>query len=152
MRRRAADAVAGVRFEGVPGARPAPGVLEAVAEADRIVLAPSNPFVSLDPILAVDGLRDAVRARRADVVAVAPLIGGRAVKGPLLEMLASLGRRADVAGAAECVADVAGAYLIDPADQSLAADVEALGLRAIVAPALLADPGARAAAARAVLA
>ncbi len=152
VRRRAADPVAGVRFEGVPGARPGPGVLQAIADADRIVLAPSNPFVSLDPILAVDGLRDAVRVRRTDVVAVAPLIGGRAVKGPLLEMLASLGRRADVAGAAECVADVAGAYLLDPADAALTADVEALGLRAIAAPALLTDPGARAAVARAVLA
>ncbi|MEY4227254.1 MAG: 2-phospho-L-lactate transferase [Actinomycetota bacterium] len=152
VRRRAADPVAGVRFEGVPGARPGPGVLEAIADADRIVLAPSNPFVSLDPILAVDGLRDAVHVRRTDVVAVAPLIGGRAVKGPLLEMLASLGRRADVAGAAECVADVAGAYLLDPADAALTADVEALGLRAIAAPALLTDPGARAAVARAVLA
>lgn len=152
VRRRASDPVAGVRFEGAPGAVPGPGVLAAVAEADRIVLAPSNPFVSLDPILAVDGLRDAVRARRADVVAVAPLIGGRAVKGPLLEMLASLGHRTDVAGAAACVADVAGAYLLDPADAGLVADVEALGLRALVAPALLADPAARAAVAAAVLA
>ena len=152
VRRRAADAVAGVRFEGVPGARPGPGVLEAIADADRIVLAPSNPFVSLDPILAVDGLRDAVRTRRADVVAVAPLIGGRAVKGPLVEMLASLGHRPDVVGAAGCVADVAGAYLLDPADADRAGEVEALGLRVVVEPALLRDAELRAAVARAVLA
>lgn len=152
VRRRAADAVAGVRFAGVPGARPGPGVLAAIAEADRIVLAPSNPFVSLDPILAVDGLREAVRARRDDVVAVAPLIGGRAVKGPLVEMLASLGHRPDVVGAAGCVADVAGAYLLDPADAGHAGEVEALGLRVVTQPALLKDADARAGVARAVLA
>ena len=80
---RAADPVRAVRFEGVPGARPAPGVLEAIESADRIVLAPSNPFVSLDPILAVEGVREAVAARREHVVAITPMIGGAAVKGPL---------------------------------------------------------------------
>ena len=152
VRRRAADPVAGVRFAGAPGARPAPGVLEAIAAADRLVLAPSNPFVSLDPILAVDGLRDAVRARRDACVAVAPVIGGRAVKGPLVGMLESLGHRPDAVGVAAYLADLAGAYLLDPADQGLVGDVAALGLRALVVPALLAEPAARAAVAQAVLA
>ena len=80
-----------MRFEGVPGARPAPGVLDAIAGADAIVLAPSNPFVSLDPILAVDGVREAVAARRDDVVAITPMIGAQAVKGPLAGMLETLG-------------------------------------------------------------
>jgi len=152
VRRRAADPVAGVRFEGVPGARPGPGVLEAIAEADRIVLAPSNPFVSLDPILAVDGVRDAVRARRADVVAVAPVIGGRTVKGPLVGMLETLGHRPDAVGIAACLADLAAAYVVDPADAGLATDVEALGLRPLVVPALLKDATARAGVAQVVLA
>ena len=93
-----------------------------------------------------------MRARRDDVVAVAPLIGGRAVKGPLVEMLASLGHRPDVVGAAGCVADVAGAYLLDPADAGHAGEVEALGLRVVTQPALLKDADARAGVARAVLA
>ena len=78
---RAADPVRAVRFEGVPGARPAPGVLEAIEGAERIVLAPSNPFVSLDPILAVDGVRAAVEARRDDVVAITPMVGAAGREG-----------------------------------------------------------------------
>ena len=149
VRRRAADAVAGVRFEGVPGARPAPGVLEAIAAADRLVLAPSNPFVSLDPILAVDGVREAVAARRDDCIAVSPVIGGKAVKGPLVEMLASMGHRPDAAGVARYLGDLAGAFVLDPADAAL---VDEIDQRAIMVPALLKEPAARAALVEAVLA
>ena len=149
VRRRAADAVAGVRFEGVPGAQPAPGVLAAIADADRVVLAPSNPFVSLDPILAVDGVRAAVAARRDDCVAVSPVIGGKAVKGPLVEMLASMGHRPDAVGVARYLADLAGAYVLDPEDTALADEVEQ---RAIVVPTLMQEPDVRAGLAAAVLA
>ena len=149
VRRRAADAVAGVRFEGVPGARPAPGVLEAIADADRVVLAPSNPFVSLDPILAVDGVRAAVAARRDDCVAVSPVIGGKAVKGPLVEMLASMGHRPDAVGVARYLADLAGVYVLDPEDAALA---DELDQHAIVVPTLMQEPDVRAGLAAAVLA
>ena len=88
--RRAVDLVRTVRFDGLP-ARPAPGVLDAIRDADVIVLAPSNPFVSLDPILAVEGVRDALVARRERVVAISPIIAGKAVKGPLAGMLETLG-------------------------------------------------------------
>lgn len=107
-------------------------MLEAIADADRIVIAPSNPFVSVEPILAVDGVREAVRARRADVVAVTPLIGGRAVKGPLAEMLQSLGREQSAVGVAAHLADIAGAFVLDAEDASLAPRVAGLGVRAIV--------------------
>jgi len=152
VRRRATDPVAGVRFEGVPGARPAPGVVEAIASADRIVLAPSNPFVSLDPILAVDGVRDALVARRSDVVAVAPVIAGRAVKGPLVEMLTSLGHRPDAIGVAAYLAPMVGAYVLDAQDAALGADLDALAMRAIVVPTMMKDPAVRAGLAAAVLA
>ena len=88
--RRAVDAVRSVRFDGLPAA-PAPGVLDAIRGADVIVLAPSNPFVSLDPILAVEGVREAILARRDRVVAISPIIAGKAVKGPLAGMLETLG-------------------------------------------------------------
>lgn len=152
VRRRAADPVAGVRFAGVPGARPGPDVLAAIAEADRVVLAPSNPFVSLDPILAVDGVRDAVAARRANCVAVSPVIGGKAVKGPLVEMLASMGHRPDAIGVAAYLRELTGAFVLDERDAALAGEIEALGLRAVCVPTVMADPAVRAGLAAAVLA
>ena len=149
--RRAADPVSAVRFEGVPGARPAPGVLEAIASAERIVLAPSNPFVSLDPILAVDGVRAAVEARRDDVVAITPMIGANAVKGPLAAMLETLGHEVSAVGVAGVVAPLASGFVLDSADEGRAADVRALGLRVACVPTLMRDPAAAAALARAAL-
>lgn len=152
VRRRAADAVAGVRFEGVESARPAPGVLDAIAGADRVVLAPSNPFVSLDPILAVTGVHDAVAARRDDAIAVSPIIAGRAVKGPLVGMLESMGHRPDAIGVARHLRALVGAYALDAADAALADEAAALGLRPVCVPTLMRDAAARAALAAAVLA
>ena len=152
VHRRAADTVTGVRFEGVPDAQPAPGVLEAIASADRIVLAPSNPFVSLDPILAVDGVRAAVCARRADTVAVSPVIAGKAVKGPIVGMLESMGHRPDAIGVARYLAPLAGSYVLDAQDADLVADLAELQLAAICVPTLMADPAVRQGLAAAVLA
>jgi LPPG:FO 2-phospho-L-lactate transferase len=137
--RRAADAVSAVRFEGAPGARPAPGVLAAIARADAIVLAPSNPFVSLDPILAVEGVRDALVARRERVVAISPIIAGNAVKGPLAGMLETLGPAPGALGVAELLAPIAAAFVLDEADVALAPTVVELGLRAVVVPSLMRD-------------
>jgi LPPG:FO 2-phospho-L-lactate transferase len=150
--RRAADPVSAVRFEGVPGARPAPGVMDAIENAERIVLAPSNPFVSLDPILAVDGLRAAVEARREDVVAITPMIGGRAVKGPLAGMLGTLGHAVGALGVARLLAPLAAAFVLDSADESRAGDVRALGLRVACVPTLMHDAGSAASLARTALA
>ena len=90
--------VAAVRFDGADAARPAPGVLAAIAGADTVVVAPSNPIVSIGPVLAVPGVRDAVAARRDDVVAVSPLVGGRALKGPADRLLRELGHEDSVVG------------------------------------------------------
>jgi LPPG:FO 2-phospho-L-lactate transferase len=143
VRRRAADPVRGVRFDGAPGARPAPGVLDAIGAAEAIVLAPSNPFVSLAPILAVDGIRAAVAERRERVVAISPLIAGRAVKGPLAEMLATLGHEVSALGVARELATLAGAFVLDEADGELRPAIEALGLRVACAPTLMTDLAAR---------
>ena len=150
--RRAADAVAAVRFEGVPGARPAPGVLAAIASADAIVLAPSNPFVSLAPILAVDGLREAVAARREHVVAITPMIGSRAVKGPLAGMLETLGHDVSAVGVAALLAPLAAAFVLDRADEGRAGEIRALGVRTVCVPTLMRDTAGAAALARAALA
>ena len=115
--------VSAIRFDGA-GVAPAPGVLAAIAGADRVLLAPSNPFISLDPILAVAGVRDAVTARRDDVVAVSPIIAGRAVKGPLGELLDSLGHERSALGVARYLAPLAGTFVLDEADAALAPAID----------------------------
>jgi LPPG:FO 2-phospho-L-lactate transferase len=135
---RAVELVRSIRFEGLP-ARPAPGVLDAIHDADVLVLAPSNPFVSLEPILAVEGVRDALVARRERVVAISPIIAGSAVKGPLARMLETLGPAPGAVGVARLLAPLAASFVLDEADRSLASEVEALGLRPVVAPSLMRD-------------
>lgn len=144
-------AVSGVRFDGVGEARPAPGVVDAVARADRIVICPSNPIVSIGPVLAVPGVRAAVQAARSRVVAVSPIVDGAALKGPADRLLAELGHEVSVVGVARLYADVAATLVVDEADAALARDVEAAGVRCIVAPTIMRGPVEAAALARVVL-
>jgi LPPG:FO 2-phospho-L-lactate transferase len=121
VRRRHADRVDGVRFEGTEESRPAPGVIDAIAEADVVVIAPSNPFVSIRPILAVPGIEEALRARR--VAAVSPLVGGKALRGPLAEMMASLGHQPGAAGVRALYGDLVSVFVLDREDSALADEV-----------------------------
>jgi len=116
------------------------------------VVAPSNPIVSIGPVLAVPGIRDAIAARRDDVVAVSPIIAGGTVKGPADRLLVELGHEASVVGVARLYADVVGTLVIDDADAHLADDVEAEGVRCVVAPTLMHGPPESAALARVTLA
>ena len=111
-----ADAVDAVSCEGEEAARPAPGVLDAIAAADLILLAPSNPYVSIGPILAVEEIRAALERRRVPCVAVSPLIGGRAVKGPADRMLARMAGGTSPASLASCYEGLIDALVIDEAD------------------------------------
>lgn len=144
--------VSSVRFDGAEVAAPAPGVLDAVAGAERVVIAPSNPIVSIGPVLAVPGLSAAVAARRDSVVAVSPIIAGAALKGPADRLMRELGHESTVVGVARIYAEVAGTLVIDEADADLAGAVEAEGLRCVVAPTVMSSPEAAAALARTVLA
>jgi LPPG:FO 2-phospho-L-lactate transferase len=144
-------AVSGVRFEGASEARPAPGVLEALADAERVVIAPSNPIVSIDPVLAVPGVRDAVTARREDVVAVSPIIAGAALKGPADRLLRELGHESSVVGIARLYAPLAATLVIDEADAAEAPRVEAEGVRCVVVPTIMSGPAEAAALAEVVL-
>jgi LPPG:FO 2-phospho-L-lactate transferase len=135
--RRHAVAVVGVRFAGAETARPAPGVLDALAAAEVVVLCPSNPVVSIGPILAVPGIRRAVAARRHDAVAVSPIVAGAALKGPADRLLAELGHEVSVVGVARLYAPIAGTLVVDEADAHLAAAVEQQGVRCVVAPAIM---------------
>jgi LPPG:FO 2-phospho-L-lactate transferase len=111
-----ADEVDAVSYDGADTATPAPGVIEAIADADALVLAPSNPYVSLGPILAVDAVREAVTARKVPCVAVSPLVGGRAVKGPLDRMLMRMSGGTTPAHVASCYDGLLDALVIDAAD------------------------------------
>ncbi|HYC54424.1 MAG TPA: 2-phospho-L-lactate transferase [Candidatus Binatia bacterium] len=117
VRLRGRPRVRGVRYRGARAAKPAPGVLDAVERADRIIIAPSNPFVSIGPILAVPGIKRALAAARERVVAVSPLIGGRAVKGPLAAMLRSMGHKADVTAIADFYRGLASTLVVAPGDR-----------------------------------
>ena len=129
---RAESPVVAVHFEGAAEARPAPGVLEALRTADAIVMCPSNPVISIGPILAVPGVRDALIARRERVIAISPIVGGAPVKGPADRLMAPLGIAVSCVGIATAYADICGALVIDEVDAGLAADVEATGVRPIV--------------------
>ena len=132
--------VRSVRFEGAPDARPAPGVLDALEQAGPIVVCPSNPVVSIGPLLAVPGVEDALRARREDVVAVSPIVAGAALKGPADRLLRELGHEPSVEGVARLYASWAGTLVIDEADAGRATGVEAEGMRCVVAPTVMGSP------------
>jgi LPPG:FO 2-phospho-L-lactate transferase len=135
VRLRCAPAVRGFRFDGVARAVPSAGFLQALADPElaAIVICPSNPFVSVDPILSLAGARELLARRRAPLVAVSPIVGGKAIKGPALKMLQELG------------------FVIDRQDAALTPSVEALGLNVLAADTIMADPAAQARLAEVVL-
>ncbi|HEY8446617.1 MAG TPA: 2-phospho-L-lactate transferase [Thermomicrobiales bacterium] len=143
VRRRQQDEVRGIVFQGIEQARPNPQALEAIAAAEVIVICPSNPLVSVGPILALNGMREALRAATAPIVAVSPIIGGRAVKGPADRMLASLGHESSAAGVAALYGDLLDGYVLDQVDAEQAERIEARGPRVLVTRTLMGDAADR---------
>jgi len=137
------DPVDEVVYDGATEARAAPGVLEAIDQADLIAIAPSNPFVSVGPILAVAEIRTAVERRRERVVAVSPLIGGRAVKGPADAMFTSLAGGTRAGQVADCYKGLIEALVVDEADADDAEAVAERGVRPLVTRTLMSEPDAR---------
>lgn len=133
-------AVSSVRFAGAAEAKASTAVLQAIATAETIVIAPSNPIVSIGPIRAIAGIEQALIARRDDVVAVSPLMGGKALKGPADRLLVELGSTSDNAGIARAYAAIAATLVIDDGDHDDADEVERLGLRCVVTPTLMNTP------------
>src|SRR5437763_9804889 len=140
VRRQHSVEVRAVRFDGAESARPAPGVIEAIESAATVVGCPSNPIVSIGPILAVPGVEETIARRRAATVAVSPIVAGAALKGPADRLLTELGQEASVVGVARLYAPLAATLIIDDADASLAGAVEADGMRCSVAPPGMATP------------
>jgi len=151
VRLRHSVVVRSVRLRGADAAGPAPGVLDALRTADLVVICPSNPIVSIGPVLAVPGVREAVVARRDRVVAVSPIVAGAALKGPADRLMAELGHEVSVVGVAHLYARVAATLVIDAADAALAPAVEAAGMRCIVTPTVMRGPAEAAALARVVM-
>jgi LPPG:FO 2-phospho-L-lactate transferase len=145
------DPVDAVHFEGASDARPAPGVLDALHEADVVLIAPSNPYVSIGPILAVARIRRSLERRRVPCIAVSPLIGGRAVKGPAADMLERLQGGTTPAHVAGCYEGLLDALVFDEADAEDADAVAACGVRPVIARTLMSDADARRRLAEAVL-
>lgn len=122
------DAVTAVQFEGAADAIPAPGVLDAIRDADAIVIAPSNPIVSIAPLLAVPGVREALVAQRARTAAISPIVGGAAIKGPAADLMRTLGHEVSVVGIAAIYAELAAHLVIDDADAGEQSRVAAVGV------------------------
>jgi LPPG:FO 2-phospho-L-lactate transferase len=138
-------AVTGVRYEGIAEARRSLLVLVTLLNADAIVIAPSNPVVSIEPVLGVPGVRETITERRDHTVAVSPIVGGAALKGPADRLLRELGHEPTVVGVARWYAGVAATLVIDEVDADLADAVEAEGMRCIVTPTVMSDPATAAA-------
>jgi LPPG:FO 2-phospho-L-lactate transferase len=137
---RAESPVVSVRFDGAERAHPAPGVLEALRTADTIVICPSNPVISIGPILSVPGVREALMARRSRVIAISPIVAGAPVKGPADRLMGPLGIEVSCVGVAHAYAPICGALVIDAVDAGRAGDVEAAGVRAIVTDTMMRSP------------
>jgi LPPG:FO 2-phospho-L-lactate transferase len=138
VKERTQPEVASVRFVGIETATPAPGVLEAIERADRVILCPSNPIVSIGPILGVAGLRDALR-RHPAVVAVSPIIRGAALKGPADRLLTSLGFRSTASGVAELYRDFCDTFVVDATDSSEIEKIDAMGMTAVPTDSIMRD-------------
>jgi len=151
VQRHAQDQVLGVHFEGAAAARPAPGVLEAIRDAEAILIAPSNPIVSVGTILAVPGVRAALETTGAPIVAVSPIVGGAAIKGPAAPLMHALGYEVSARGVAQCYAGLADMLVIDEVDARLADDIRASGMEVIVTDTIMRGPAEKRALAQAAI-
>ena len=133
VRRGCQPRVLGINSDNTASAAPASGVVSAIMEASAVVICPSNPFISIGPILAVPGVRDAIRKTPATVIAITPIIGGKAVKGPTAEMLRDLGHEVSAAGVARMYEGLLDIFILDETDSPSAAGIQAIGVQAIAA-------------------
>ena len=151
VQRRAEPDVLQVIYSGMDQARPAPGVLEALAEADVVLLCPSNPLVSLGTILALPGVRSSLRATSARRVAISPIVAGGTIKGPADRMMQGLGWEVSAFGVANAYRDIVDVMIIDRADEALAERIRGLGLQVVVTDTIMRDQATKTALARVAL-
>jgi LPPG:FO 2-phospho-L-lactate transferase len=151
VKRRCSDEVQDVVFVGANQSRPAPGVLDAIKEAEAILIAPSNPIVSIGSILAVPGIHGMLHETSGMVVAVSPIVGGAPIKGPADKLMRGLGMEVSAVGVARCYRDFLDVMIIDEQDKHLLSEIEDLGIPAVATNTIMRDDAARVALAHAVL-
>lgn len=152
VKRGARGRVRSITFRGSRRARPAPGVLAALRGSDAVIIPPSNPLVSILPIVRLPGVRDVLQRRRVRIAAVSPLVGGVPIKGPLHHMLSGLGHEVSVVGVARLYRDIASTFVLDRVDADAAPAIAALGMRPVVTDTVMRTPARAARLAGAVLA
>jgi LPPG:FO 2-phospho-L-lactate transferase len=151
VRRRCEPGVRAIEYQDIENACPAAGVLEAISDAELIVVCPSNPFISIGPILGVPGIREALGQTNARVVAVSPIVGGRAIKGPAAAMLRDLGFEVSATAVARMYRDFVRVFVLDRTDSALARSVEEMGMRAVVTNTVMESLGDKKALAEVIL-
>lgn len=139
VKKRSKPVVRGIRFDGSKTAKAAPGVIAALQSAAAIVICPSNPLISIGPILSIRGIRQTLQRRREDVVAVCPIVGGKSLKGPSDRMMKQMGFKASALGVARLYRDICGTFIIDGADAGAKSAIESLGFRVVVCPTVMAS-------------
>lgn len=132
VKRRTQDRVINIRFQNIERAKPVPGIIDAINDADGIIIAPSNPIVSIGPILSIRGIRDALQSTKSKIVAISPIVGGKTIKGPADKMMASLGYDVSPYGIAELYKDFLDVLIIDNIDRHYKEKIESLKINAIV--------------------
>jgi len=143
--------VTGIRFENIETAEPAPGVAEAIIETDAVVICPSNPLISIGPILAVPGMRDLVKQTAAKVVVVSSVVDGASLKGPTDQMLRDLGMEVSALQIARLYEDIADIFVLDQRDEALRPEIETLGLQVVVTDTVMRDADKKRALAETIL-
>jgi LPPG:FO 2-phospho-L-lactate transferase len=154
VHRRQTPEVHEIRFDGIGAAQPTSRVVSAIDAAELVLIGPSNPFASIGPILALPGMRDrimAARSRGVPVIAVSPIVGGVALKGPAGRMMASLGHESSAVGVAALYADLLTGFVLDAVDASLEPALRALGMRTHVTDTIMADDAGRSRLARTIM-
>jgi LPPG:FO 2-phospho-L-lactate transferase len=151
VRRQAQDKVLGVKFQGAKKSRPAPGLLRAIRGAAGIIFCPSNPIISVGPILAVPGLRKALERRKCPAAAISPIVGGRALKGPAAAMMKSLGMEVSALGVAKIYRGLVDILVLDSTDEGLAPAIQKLGMKTVVTNTIMSGETEKKALARAVV-
>lgn len=151
VRRRAQDRVLGVKFQGAKKSRPAPGLLRAIRDAEGIIVCPSNPIISVGPILAVPGIRKALERRKCKSAAISPIVGGRALKGPAAGMMQNLGMEVSALGVARIYRGLIDILVLDKVDEDLAPAIRKLGMETVVTNTIMSGEKEKKALARAVL-
>ena len=152
VRQRAEPVIQSVRYDGAQAARPSPGLESALSEAELIVFCPSNPFLSVGPILALPGVLDKLKKSSARRVAVSPIVGGDAVKGPAGKIMSELGQEVSCVGVAKQYRDFCDVFLIDHQDSDLTPEIEALGVKPVVDSIIMQTESDKVALAQAVIA